>query len=49
MAKPFLDTCRAKRDFDRTAGPVGGATRADGNRLVARKRHASWDHYELRL
>jgi DNA ligase D len=49
MPKAPLESYRRKRDFSRTAEPVGGATGADGNRFVVHKHHATSDHYDLRL
>src|SRR5688572_25496804 len=49
MAKQPLRDYRAKRDFTRTAEPVGGGAGDGGNRFVVHKHHATADHYDLRL
>jgi bifunctional non-homologous end joining protein LigD len=43
-----LDTYRAKRNFERTPEPQGGAE-ASGDRLVIQHHLARRDHYDLRL
>ncbi len=49
MARQGLSDYRGKRDFSRTAEPVGGAAGDGGNRFVVHKHHATADHYDLRL
>jgi bifunctional non-homologous end joining protein LigD len=49
MARDHLRDYRQKRDFARTAEPIGGVADDGGNRFVVHKHHATSDHYDLRL
>ncbi len=49
MATSKLQSYRGKRDFSKTAEPVGGEASGGGNRFVVHKHWASADHYDLRL
>jgi bifunctional non-homologous end joining protein LigD len=44
-----IDTYKAKRRFDRTPEPIGGATASDDLIFVIQKHHAGRMHYDLRL
>jgi bifunctional non-homologous end joining protein LigD len=48
MANPKLQQYRQKRDFSRTAEPVGGED-GGSSRFVVHKHSATSDHYDLRL
>lgn len=47
--KQALQSYRQKRDFAKTAEPVGHGAGASGSRFVVHKHAATADHYDLRL
>ena len=47
--KPKLAEYHAKRDFQKTPEPSGGAPSAGGNTFIVQKHHATNLHYDFRL